>query len=96
MIYDKVRDAVPTPVRKWVQHFETSIDEAVAAFATSLPQDSRVLDAGAGEGNYQHHFARQLGSFGQQEFVLRREHRCGQKRLHCLSLRGGGGTQCGE
>jgi SAM-dependent methyltransferase len=58
VIFDSVRDALPRPLRKWVQHFETSIDEAVAAFATSLPQDSRVLDAGAGEGNYQHHFAR--------------------------------------
>jgi SAM-dependent methyltransferase len=59
VIYDKVRDAVPTPVRKWVQHFETSIDQAVAAFAASLPARARVLDAGAGEGSYSHHFAKQ-------------------------------------
>ena len=59
MIYDKVREAVPTPLRKWVQHFETSIDQAVAAFAASLPAGTRVLDAGAGEGSYSHHFAKQ-------------------------------------
>jgi SAM-dependent methyltransferase len=59
VIYDKVRDAVPTPLRKWVQHFETSIDQAVAAFAASLPAGTRVLDAGAGEGSYSHHFAKQ-------------------------------------
>lgn len=59
MIYDRVRDAVPRPLRKWVQHFETSIDDAVAAFAVSLPSGSRVLDAGAGEGSYKHHFTRQ-------------------------------------
>ncbi len=59
MIYDKVRDAVPASLRRWVQHFESSIDESVAAFAASLPEGSRVLDAGAGEGNYSHHFAKQ-------------------------------------
>jgi SAM-dependent methyltransferase len=59
VIYDKVREAVPTPLRKWVQHFETSIDQAVAAFAASLPAGTRVLDAGAGEGSYSHHFAKQ-------------------------------------
>lgn len=58
MIYDKVRDAVPAPLRRWVQHFETSIDNAVAAFAASLPPASRVLDAGAGEGSYRHHFSK--------------------------------------
>ena len=56
MIYDRVRDAVPRPLRRWVQHFESSIDDAVAAFAVSLPHGSRVLDAGAGEGSYKHHF----------------------------------------
>jgi SAM-dependent methyltransferase len=56
VIYDRVRDAVPRPLRKWVQHFETSIDDAVGAFAGSLPSGSRVLDAGAGEGSYKHHF----------------------------------------
>jgi len=58
VIYDKVRDAVPAPLRRWVQHFETSIDAAVAEFAASLPASARVLDAGAGEGSYSHHFSK--------------------------------------
>ena len=31
----------------------------MAAFARALPAGARVLDAGAGEGQYAHHFARQ-------------------------------------
>jgi len=59
VIYERVRDAVPTPLRRWVQHFEASIEDAVAAFAASLPAGARVLDAGAGEGSYRHHFTKQ-------------------------------------
>jgi SAM-dependent methyltransferase len=59
VIYDRVRDAIPRSVLKWVQHFETSIDEAVAAFAASLPNNSRLLDAGAGEGKYKDRFQNQ-------------------------------------
>lgn len=59
VIYDRLRDAMPRPVRRYVQHFEASIDDAVAAFAKSLDPRARVLDAGAGEGNYKHHFDRQ-------------------------------------
>jgi SAM-dependent methyltransferase len=39
-------------------HFETSIEDAVAEFARSLPDGARVLDAGAGEGSYRNHFSR--------------------------------------
>ncbi len=40
-------------------HFEASIEDAVAMFAKQLPRGVRVLDAGAGEGDYKHHFAAQ-------------------------------------
>jgi len=59
VIYDRLRDALPRPVRNYVQHFEASVEEATAAFAASLAPGARVLDAGAGEGNYKHHFVRQ-------------------------------------
>ncbi len=49
---------MPRGVRRYVQHFEASIEDAVAEFAGSLKPASRVLDAGAGEGNYQSHFAK--------------------------------------
>ena len=59
MIYQRLRDALPRPLRRYIQHFEFSIDDAAAAFAASLKPGARVLDAGAGEGNYKHHFAKQ-------------------------------------
>lgn len=40
-------------------HFETGIEEAVQAFASSLPAGARMLDAGAGEGSYKSYFAKQ-------------------------------------
>jgi len=58
VIYERLRDALPRPLRRYIQHFEFSIDDAAAAFAASLKPDTRVLDAGAGEGNYKHHFAK--------------------------------------
>jgi SAM-dependent methyltransferase len=39
-----------------VLHFEVEIEDAVARFASELPADARVLDAGAGEGQYAHFF----------------------------------------
>ncbi len=50
---------MPRPLRRWVQHFEASIEDAVEGFAQSLPDGARVLDAGAGEANHKRHFARQ-------------------------------------
>jgi SAM-dependent methyltransferase len=58
VIYHRLRDLMPRPLRRWVQHFEACIDDAVTAFAQSLPDGSRVLDAGAGEGNFKPPFAR--------------------------------------
>jgi len=59
VIYDKVRDSLPRPVRRYVQHFEASIEDAAERFAASLAPRARVLDAGAGEGDYKHFFAGQ-------------------------------------
>jgi SAM-dependent methyltransferase len=50
---------LPRPFRRHILHFEVEIEDAVAAFARSLPAGARVLDAGAGEGRYAHFFARQ-------------------------------------
>jgi SAM-dependent methyltransferase len=59
VIYDWVRDHQPAFLRRYVMHFETAIENAVGEFAKSLPKGARVLDAGAGEGQYKHHFSGQ-------------------------------------
>lgn len=48
-----------TALVRYVLHFEACIDRAVAAFAAGLPAGCRVLDAGAGEGQYARYFKRQ-------------------------------------
>jgi SAM-dependent methyltransferase len=50
---------LPRFLRRHVLHFEDRIECAVAAFAAALPAGARVLDAGAGEGQYARHFAAQ-------------------------------------
>lgn len=50
---------LPDFLRRRVLAFETRIEEEVARFAGSLPERALVLDAGAGEGRYSRHFARQ-------------------------------------
>ncbi len=47
-----------TPLERYVLHFEHAIETAVAGFSGELAAGARVLDAGAGEGRYAHHFAR--------------------------------------
>jgi SAM-dependent methyltransferase len=59
VIYDWLRDHLPAFLRRYVLYFETAIDDAVRKFASSLPQGTRLLDAGAGEGNYKHYFSAQ-------------------------------------
>jgi SAM-dependent methyltransferase len=59
VIYDRLRDACPGWLRRRVQFFEASIEDAVSQFAGDLDAGARVLDAGAGEGNYKPHFSRQ-------------------------------------
>jgi hypothetical protein len=44
-------------LRRRVLHFECEIEDAIASFARELPEDARVLDAGAGQSQYAHYFA---------------------------------------
>jgi SAM-dependent methyltransferase len=46
-------------LRRHILHFEVEIADAVAALAGTLPEGVRILDAGAGEGQYAPYFARQ-------------------------------------
>jgi SAM-dependent methyltransferase len=57
VIYDWLRDHLPAFLKRYVLHFETAVDDAVGSFASSLPLGARVLDAGAGEGNYKSYFS---------------------------------------
>jgi SAM-dependent methyltransferase len=57
--YSGLAYRLPAPVRRQVLHFEWLIETAVREFARGLHQGDRVLDAGAGEGQYASHFARQ-------------------------------------
>jgi SAM-dependent methyltransferase len=50
---------MPPGLRRYVMHFEAAIEDAVRAFAASLPAGTRVLDAGAGEGDYRAYFTAQ-------------------------------------
>ena len=50
---------MPVALRRYVQHFETAIDDTVGQFAASLAPGARLLDAGAGEGSYKHYFTSQ-------------------------------------
>jgi SAM-dependent methyltransferase len=43
---------LPGFLRRQVLHFEGAIEDAIAQFARELPRGARVLDAGAGEGQY--------------------------------------------
>ncbi|MCU1236388.1 MAG: Methyltransferase type 11 [Candidatus Solibacter sp.] len=57
--YTGIAYRLPRVLRRHILHFEVEIEDAVSAFAHALPKGARVLDAGAGEGQYRHHFARQ-------------------------------------
>jgi SAM-dependent methyltransferase len=57
--YTGVAYRLPRPLRRHILHFEVEIADAVAAFANALPAAARVLDAGAGEGQYRGQFAHQ-------------------------------------
>ncbi len=56
MRYGALQRLLPGFVRRYILHFETAIERAVALFAGSLPVGTRVLDAGAGEGKYAAYF----------------------------------------
>jgi len=59
MSYTSIAYRLPHFLRRHILHFETEITDAVKHFAAALPDGARVLDAGSGEGQYSHHFARQ-------------------------------------
>jgi SAM-dependent methyltransferase len=59
MRYQALAAWLPRPLRRYILHFEASIEDAIRAFVAALPESSRVLDAGAGECQYKHLFQRQ-------------------------------------
>jgi SAM-dependent methyltransferase len=59
MKYTEPAYRLPKALRRHILHFEVEIEDAVAAFAGELAAGARVLDAGAGEGQYAGYFARQ-------------------------------------
>jgi SAM-dependent methyltransferase len=61
MKYNALANYLPGFLRRHVLHFETAIQDRVAEFARSLAAGSRLLDAGAGEGQY-------AGLFGRQRY----------------------------
>lgn len=58
MTYGRLQRLLPRILRRYILDFEARIEDAVAAAAARLPGDARVLDAGAGEGQYAPHFER--------------------------------------
>ena len=58
MKYTSVAYRLPRFLRRHILCFETDIDDAVRAFARAQSGGALVLDAGAGEGQYKHYFAR--------------------------------------
>ena len=59
MSYTAIAYRLPRPLRRHVLYFEEAIQDAVAALGRELPGGARVLDAGAGEGQYARYFLRQ-------------------------------------
>lgn len=59
MTYGRARRRLPGWLRRYVYSFEALIEDSVEALAARLPDGARVLDAGAGEGQYSAHFRRQ-------------------------------------
>ena len=57
--YEGLRELLPGALRDYLLFFEASIGRAVDGFAASLPAGARVLDAGAGEGQYAGRFVSQ-------------------------------------
>ncbi|MBM3763167.1 MAG: class I SAM-dependent methyltransferase [Acidobacteria bacterium] len=59
MSYAGLRRLVPAWLQREVFYFESRILDGVREFAEALKPGARVLDAGAGEGQYQDFFSRQ-------------------------------------
>ena len=58
MSYTALAYRLPRFLKRHVLYFEVEIEDAVAAFAHDLAPAARVLDAGAGEGQYARCFAK--------------------------------------
>ena len=56
MKYTELAYRLPRPLKRHVLGFESDIAESVREIAASLPGGARVLDAGAGEGQYANEF----------------------------------------
>ena len=52
VMYRAVQHKLPRFVRRQVLYFEAAIEDAVAAFAETVPEGGLVLDAGAGEAGH--------------------------------------------
>lgn len=50
---------LPRSLRRYVLHFEARIEDSLASFSHGLPEQARVLDAGAGETGHRIYFERQ-------------------------------------
>ena len=59
MRYSGLAYRLPGPLRRHVLHFEAEIERAVTAFSSAVPSGARLLDAGAGQGQYARYFSRQ-------------------------------------
>ncbi|MBM3725972.1 MAG: class I SAM-dependent methyltransferase [Acidobacteria bacterium] len=59
MIYNSASRLLPAFLRDYVLHFEAAIQRAVDQFASGLPDNALVLDAGAGESQHAPAFRRQ-------------------------------------
>jgi SAM-dependent methyltransferase len=57
--YQQIRASLPRPLVRYILHFEAQIEDHVERFARSLKPGTRVLDAGAGESQYEYHFSAQ-------------------------------------
>jgi SAM-dependent methyltransferase len=57
--YRAIERALPGFLRRYLLHFESAIDLALAQFSSELSAGARVLDAGAGEMRHGRFFARQ-------------------------------------
>lgn len=53
---EAVRKKLPRFLERYLWFFESAIEDAVSALARSLPDRARLLDAGAGEGQYRRFF----------------------------------------
>jgi SAM-dependent methyltransferase len=59
MSYQAIERRLPRFLRRYILDFEARIEDQVAEFAAQLEPGARVLDAGAGQGQYASRFSKQ-------------------------------------